>query len=161
MIKYGHNALLPSLKNIFNACLSHGLYPESWGEGYITVLHKAGDINNPNNYRGITITSAIGKLFNSILNKRLDKYLTDNNIINDCQIGFSKKARTSDHMFILRTLFETYCSDKEGRLYACFIDFRKAFDMVIHEGIKIKLLEIGVGTKFYNIIKSMYRCSRS
>ena len=72
-----------------------------------------------------------------------------------------KKARTSDHMFILRTLFETYCSHKEGRLYACFIDFRKAFDMVIHEGIKIKLLEIGVGTKFYNTIKSMYRCSRS
>ena len=33
--------------------------------------------------------------------------------------------------------------------------------MVIHEGIKIKLLEIGVGTKFYNIIKSMYICSRS
>ena len=58
-------------------------------------------------------------------------------------------------MFILRTLFETYCSHKEGRLYACFIDFRKAFDMVIHEGIIIKLLEIGVGTKFYNIIKSM------
>ena len=88
MIKQGHNALLPSLKNIFNACLSHGLYHGSWGEGYITGLHKVEDINNPNNSRGITITSAIGKLFNSILNKRLDKYLADNNIINDCQIGF-------------------------------------------------------------------------
>ena len=90
MIKQGHNALLPSLKNILNACFSHGLYHESWGEGYITVLHKAEDINNPNNYRGITITSAIGKLFNSILNKRLDKYLADNNIINDFQIGLKK-----------------------------------------------------------------------
>ena len=94
--------------------MSHGLYPESWGEGYITVLHKAGDINNPNNYRGITITSAIGKLFNSILNKRLDKYLAHNNIIKDCQIGFSKKARTSDHMFYLRNLFETMFSQRKN-----------------------------------------------
>ena len=59
-----------------------------------------------------------------------------------------KKASTSDHLFILRTLFETYCSHKEGRLYACFIDIRKAFDMFTHEGIKINLLEIDVGTNF-------------
>ena len=160
MIKYGQTALLPCLKNIFNACLSHGLYPKSWGEGYITVIHKTGDTADTNNYRGITITSAIGKLFNSILNRRLDLFLKKYNIINDCQIGFSKKARTSDHMFILRTLFESYCSKGE-RLYACFIDFRKAFDTVIHEGIKFKLLQTGIGTKFYNVIKSMYSVSRS
>ena len=62
-IKHGHNALLPALKNIFNASLSYGLYPKAWAEGYITVLHKNGDINNTNNYRGITITNAVGKLF--------------------------------------------------------------------------------------------------
>ena len=39
MIKHGHNALLPALKNIFNASLSYGLYPKAWAEGYITVLH--------------------------------------------------------------------------------------------------------------------------
>jgi hypothetical protein len=41
----------------------------------------------------------------------------------------------------------------KGRLYACFVDFQKAFDTVIHCGIKLKLLEIGVGTLFYNVIK--------
>lgn len=43
----------------------------------------------------------------------------------------------------------------------CFVDFRKAFDTVIHTGIKIKLLKTGVGTKFYEIIKSMYASSKS
>jgi hypothetical protein len=161
MIKYGQNVLLPCLLKIFNACLSYGLYPTSWAQGYITPLHKSGDSNNTNNYRGITITSAVGKLFNSILNSRLDSFLEKNNIINSCQIGFSKKARTSDHMFILRTLFNTYCEKNEGRLYACFVDFKKAFDTVIHVGIKLKLLQIGVGSRFYNVIDSMYKLSNS
>jgi hypothetical protein len=38
------------------------------------------DAADPNNYRGITITSSVGKVFNSILNKRLDSFLKQNNI---------------------------------------------------------------------------------
>ena len=64
-------------------------------------------------------------------------------------------------MFILKSILETYCNDRNGRVYACFIDFRKAFDTVIHTGIKIKLLQIGVESKFYNIVKSMYGTSTS
>jgi hypothetical protein len=40
-------------------------------------------------------------------------------------------------------------------VFACFVDFQKAFDKVIHTGIKLKLLEIGVSSRFYNIIKNM------
>ena len=36
------------------------------------------------------MTSAVGKMFNSILNPRLDDLLCNNNIINNCQIGFTK-----------------------------------------------------------------------
>ena len=46
-------------------------------------------------------------------------------------------------------------------MFACFVDFQKAFDTVIHTGLKIKLLEAGVGSLFYNIIKRMYEVSRS
>jgi hypothetical protein len=49
---------------IFNACLVSGIYPEKWAEGCITPLYKANDMYDPGNYRGLTITSAIGKLFN-------------------------------------------------------------------------------------------------
>ena len=67
----------------------------------------------------------------------------------------------ADHMFILKTLIYKYCSKASGRLYACFVDFRKAFDSVIHDGFRFKLLELGIGTKFYNIIKNMYHSSQS
>jgi hypothetical protein len=57
----------------------------------ISTIYKAGDRNDPNNYRGITVTGAIGKIFNSVLNNRLDKFLVENKIINDCQIELPRK----------------------------------------------------------------------
>ena len=107
------------------------------------------------------MTSAVGKMFNSILNTRLDDFLCKNNIINNCQIGFTNNARTSYHMFIIKCIIDKYCKTKDGKVYACFVDFQKAFDTVMHTGIKIKLLSIEVGSKFYEIIKNMYKVSKS
>ena len=64
-------------------------------------------------------------------------------------------------MFILKTLFDKYCCKPGGRLYACFVDFRKAFETIIHEGLIFKLLQLGIGTNFYNIVTSMYKSSLS
>ena len=161
MLKAAQTSLGSCLLKLFNACLSSGQYPAQWADGYITPLHKSNDSSDPTNYRGISITSAIGKVFNTVLNNRLDSFLIERNIIDSCQIGFTKNARTADHMFILKTLIDKYCSKAGGRLYACFVDFRKAFDSVIHDGLRFKLLELGIGTKFYNIIKNMYHSSQS
>jgi hypothetical protein len=51
MLKNGQSILLPSLKKIFNACLSSGRYPKIWADGYITTIHKANDITDPIKYR--------------------------------------------------------------------------------------------------------------
>ena len=42
------------------------------------------------------------------------------------------------------------------RNYACFIDFRKAFDSIGHENLFLKLRKLGVSDLFYNVIKNMY-----
>lgn len=101
MIKHGQTFLTPILLNIFNACLSQGYYPSVWCEGYITPVYKSNKTNDPNNNTGNTITSSNGKLFNSILNSRLGMYIQSKNIINPCQISFTKQPRTSDNVFVL------------------------------------------------------------
>ena len=98
---------------------------------------------------------------NNVLNIRLDSVLTEHNLIHPSQVGFTKHARTSDHCFIVKCLIDEYCSTKEGKLYTCFIDFHKAFDSVIHCGLKLKLLQLNVGNKFYNIINNMYSKSEA
>jgi hypothetical protein len=161
MLKSGQQRLLPCLKKIFNACLTSGNYPTIWAEGYVVPIYKANDTADRNNYRGITVTAAIGKLFNSVLNYRLDAFLRNNELIHQSQIGFTKKARTTDHLFVLKCILDEYCSERNGREYACFVDFQKAFDTVIHTGLKIKLLKLGVGSLFYQVINNMYKTSRS
>jgi hypothetical protein len=143
-------------KKIFNSSLSLGIYPEAWAEGYITPLYKTNDISDPCNYWGLTITSSIGKLFNSILNARPDKFLFKYKVIDKCQIGFRKKARTSDHMFILKTIIDAYCVAGNTKLYSCFVDFQKAYDTVIPTGIKLKLLDISVGSLFVTLLKHVF-----
>jgi hypothetical protein len=81
---------------------------------YVAAIHKGNDPTDPNNYRGITITGAVGKVFNRVLSLRLDKFLQDHNIIHESQIGFTKKARTADHLFVINCLINKYCSSKDG-----------------------------------------------
>ena len=50
---------------------------------YVVPIYKANDTVDPNNYRGITATAAIGKLFNSVLNYRLDAFLRNNELIHE------------------------------------------------------------------------------
>ena len=148
MLKGGHAQLLPCLVKLFNLCFSNGYYPDTCANGYISPIFKSDDPADPNNYRGITITSNLGNVFNNVLNIRLDSFLTKHNLIHPSQVGFTKHSRNSDHCFIVKCLIDKYCSTKEGRLYACLIDFHKAFDSVIHCGLKLKLLQLMLETNF-------------
>ena len=89
------------------------------------------------------------------LNNRLVKFLERNKLICDNQIGFRKKARTSDHIFILNTLFNKFCSNNK-RLYLCFVDFRKAYDKVWQDALMLKLLKMGIKGNFFGTIRAMY-----
>ena len=69
-------------------------------------------------------------------------------------------------MFILKTLVDKYTqkSQKNGKtnkLFTCFIDLKKAFDTVWHEGLLLKLQKAGIDGKMYSILKSMYNGSFS
>ena len=130
--------------------------PKNWCNGLITPIFKSGVRNDPSNYRGICVSSCLGKLFFSILNQRLLEHVTSLNILHKSQIGFLPKNRTSDHLLTLRTLIDKYVHCHGEKVYACFVDFRKAFDSVWHDGLLYKLLQIGVGGCFYKLIKNLY-----
>ena len=160
MIKYSQHVLLPVFEKLFNSILLCGKYPSEWLSGYIVPIYKKGDATDPGNYRGITISSCVGKLFNLVLNERISKFFEDHDIISKNQIGFKKKHRTSDHIFVLNTLINKYIS-KGKQLYTCFIDLQKAFDTVNRTKLLYKLKQTGIGTLMFNIIKDMYISSKA
>ena len=123
-------------------------------ECLITPIYKSGNKNDPSNYRGICISSCLGKLFTSVLNARLKKHLLQQNILHQAQIGFLPNHRTSDHIFTLRILVDKYVKhNAKGKLYTCFIDFKKAFDSVWHDGLFYKLLHYKIGGNVYDLKK--------
>lgn len=72
-----------------------------------------------------------------------------------CQIGFLPNNRMADHVFTLRRLIDKCVHSHNGKIYACLVDFRKAFNSVWHVGLLNKLLKINVGC-FYTLIKRLY-----
>ena len=64
-------------------------------------------------------------------------------------------------MFVLKTFIDKYNGGRGGgKLFACFVDFKKAFDKVIHSGIKYKLLKYNISGHFYKILSDMYSKSQ-
>jgi hypothetical protein len=108
LIKHSANTMLGPLHKVFNLILASGIYPNNWARGFIKPLHKKEDPTNPDNYRGITLTSVIGKLFNSIINNRIVKFLEKHKVMKSEQIGFKAKCRTSDHIFVIKALMDKY-----------------------------------------------------
>ena len=162
MIKTSSGFIKYPLEKLFNLILQSGIFPTSWSNGIITALHKSGNKDDPSNYRGICISSCLGKVFCSILNTRLLNFLNNHKILHRSQIGFLPGHRALDHIFSLRTLIDQHVTNSpRGKLYTCFVDFKKAFDSIWHQGLLYKLLKYNIGGTFYKIISSMYSHSIS
>ena len=112
------------------------------------------------NYRAITLVSCLGKLFTSIVNERLTKFVEENEIISEAQAGFREGYSTIDHVFVLKTIIELYlCQGR--RLFCAFVDYRKAFDSVNRTILWKRLVEQGVNGKILDVIKNLYQASKS
>ena len=115
---------VPILVCLFNCLLKRGYYPDIWARGILLPLHKKGDANDPNNYRGITLLSHVSKLFTSCINKRILRLNKTENLITDAQFGFKSGVGTCDAVFNLQCLITGAC----GALQApwSYITKRKA-----------------------------------
>ena len=155
-IKSTCSVFMPIYVKLFNIVFHSGIVPELWLIGNIIPFYKnKGEINDPQNYRPITILSCMGKLFTSILNLRLGLYLDQFLLLKENQSGFRKGYSTIDSIFTLHLLFEL-CKQRKKKLFCAFIDFAKAFDTVWRSGLWSKLLQNSINGKMYKIIVNMY-----
>ena len=142
------------LLKLFNDCLQQGVYP--WNSSITTPLHKKGDRQNPVNYRAITVGSCLGKLFSSLLLARLLDFRETMCPDYPNQLGFRSGAQCSDHILTLSTIIEKYVRLGKRRLFACFVDYRKAFDTVCRDALLFKLKQIGIAGIIFQCLNYMY-----
>ena len=141
---------------LFNKILQTSEIIPDWVIGLIVPIYKDGSKMDPNNYRGITLMSCLGKLFLSVLNARLMTFALENNILSPNQLGFVSGNRCSDAHIIINNLVDKICHKRKKMLFSCFVDFKKAFDLVPRDLLLEKLLKFGINGNFFNIIRNIY-----
>ena len=93
-------------------------------------------------YWPISLLSAIIKLFERAIKKRLQKHLEDNGFFSKYQSGFKKSKSTNNHLFrISQTIMESFSWSKH--IIAAFLDVEQAFD----NGIGDKIYQLDQPTK--------------
>ena len=61
----------------------------------------------------------------------------------------------SDHIFVLKTLVDLYTKNNK-KVFACFVDFQKAYDSVWRNGLFYKLLKYRGSQKILSLLKNMH-----
>ena len=156
MIKYSCKNFPSVFEKLFNLILSSGIFPRTWCKGLISPNFKSREKTDPSNYRGICISSCLGKFFCLIINQQFTEFVVEKKLLHKSQIGFLRENKTSHHIFTLRTLIDKYVHKHNSKIYACFIDFKTAFYSIWHEGLFHRLLSCGIGGNMFTLMKDLY-----
>ncbi len=148
------------LAHLFQAMISLHYVPPSFTHSYIIPIPKGRsiDFSNPFNFRGISINSRFSKIFESVLQKG---YLCELEArIHPLQGGFRRGYGTSNTSFVLQEAIQ-FCRSKGGKCYLAFLDARKAFDTVWHNGLFHKLYRSGLTNDLWFLLYFWYRNLKS
>ena len=156
LLKCSFNFMSDLLLTLYNNVLESSIYVNSWLDDFIAPILKSGGIaNDPTSYRGISISSCVGKVFTIIMKNRFIRFLELNNLISNCQIGFTSGKRTTDHIFVLKTIMDLAKSKKKP-LYMCFVDLKSAFDTVWRKGLLYKMIKMGFSEKIISLLQNIF-----
>ena len=139
-------SIAPVLCDLFNRSLNDSIFPAIWKFANVAPIYKKGSKSDPNNYRPVSMTSILSKVFEKVVLKYLMPYLLDNNLISKHQSGFIPKHSTANQLIEI-------CDDVTNNLKnhlattIVFADISRAFDKLSPKGLYCKLNQYGLPVK--------------
>lgn len=144
---------LTLLVDFFNSIYRSGTIPRDWLKSTFVTLPKKRNAKVCNEYRTISLMSHALKLFLKILHSRI--YRKCEEYIGDSQLGFRNGFGTREAMFGIQVLIQR-CRDVNVDVFACFVDYEKAFDTVQHDKLIRILSQLGLDGRDLRIIGNLY-----
>lgn len=122
---------------LFTFCIWHSYLPEAMIRTIVVPIpkNKTGDASELSNYRPISLATVIAKVLDGIIDIQLGQHLQ----IHDAQFGFRSGLSEMAILNLKHTV--GYYTERSTPVYACFLDFSKAFDLVAYDRLWQKLSE--------------------
>ena len=138
------NELSYPLTLLFNKSMSEGKILTHWKEAEVRPIYKKGDKKNPGNYRPVSLTSILCKVFETLVRDELYDHLINNSLLSDDQFGFCKGRSCVSQLLV--TIHDWMKDlDNNTPTDAIYLDLSKAFDTVPHQRLISKLKGYGIG----------------
>merc|ERR1712239_43374 len=148
-LKKTKKAISRPLALLLRKSIDEGKIPEIFKMAYITPIHKGGSKQKPEQYRPVSLTSHIVKVFERVIKKKIMAHLIENKMFNGGQHGFVPGRSTQTQLLShFNDVFDTLAEGK--RLDTIFLDFAKAFDKIDHEILLEKVRKHKISGKKLN-----------
>uniref|UniRef100_A0A8R1DWQ6 Reverse transcriptase domain-containing protein n=1 Tax=Caenorhabditis japonica TaxID=281687 RepID=A0A8R1DWQ6_CAEJA len=129
------------LSQICNLSMMRGEVPEKWQQSIITPINKIAKPQVPTDFRPISITSQICRIYERFVLSKLLPFLDKIRFWNNNQHGFRPKRSTVSCM--LESLNDwTNSIERGSQVDVIYFDYAKAFDRVPHDLLLDKLVSI-------------------
>ena len=118
------------IAELLNQCWKNDILPTELEEANVVTLYKKGNVEDPANYRPISLLNSLYKIYASIIQTRLADTIDDR--ISKRQFGFRKARSTNEPLFGARRL-QDYAEATAEQMFIVFLDWEKAFDKIDQE----------------------------
>ena len=152
-LKDAMNVIAEPLTFLINAFLEEGIFPNYLKQAYVIPIFKKGDCEEPNNYRPISITPALSKIFKNVLRDQITQFLNRNKLLTSSQFGFRENFSSVDALLYATENIRKKLNDSEN-VAAAFLDLSKGFDSISHSILLDKLREPNFGNHAVSLIES-------
>jgi len=120
-----------------------GQVPDDWKKANVSPIFKKGSKGKAENYRPVSLTSQLCKIFESLMRDVIVNHLEKNLLIKDSQHGFRKGRSCLSNLLVFLDKV-TRSMDEGENVDVIFLDFAKAFDKVPHKRLAAKLEAHGI-----------------
>jgi hypothetical protein len=156
ILKAGGKDGIQFMKYIINGCISFGKIFDSWKSAKTILIFKKGDRSDPHNWRPISITNCLYRVFTCLLARCFQDINQKYQLFSDHQKGFIQKANgCTEHGIILNELFHDARRNNKELLITA-IDFTNAFGSVPHELILSTMKQRNFPEWTITIVNDMY-----
>ena len=137
---------------LWNSSFENGHIPEELKLQFISPIFKKGNKTDPANYRPVSITSHIIKVFERVLRNNIVDYLESGGIFPDSQHGF-RRMRSCLTQLLEHVDYVYKCLNDGNEVDIIYLDYSKAFDKVDHRILLAKLKHYGITGKLFTWIE--------